>query len=58
MKRLVELAHEYFPEELENHERIARIVDLRDPQHWYPLARLRKRRIIYHGGKRPYLPPW
>eukprot|EP00904_Undaria_pinnatifida_P008122 jgi/Undpi1/443/HiC_scaffold_1.g00439.m1 len=48
--RLVELAQENFPEELENHERIARIVDLRDPQHWYPLARLRKRRIIYHGG--------
>ena len=50
-ERLVELAQEHFPEELENQGRIARIVDLRDPQHWYPLARLRKRRIIYHGGK-------
>lgn len=50
MHRLVELAHEDFPEEMKNSKRTAQITDLRDPHRWYPLARLKKRRIIYHGG--------
>ncbi|CAM9156307.1 unnamed protein product, partial [Sphacelaria rigidula] len=29
---------------------LLRAVDLSDPHEWFPLARLRKRKIIYHGG--------
>lgn len=49
--RLVALAKELFPEEVENARILLRAVDLSDPHEWFPLARLRKRKIIYHGGK-------
>eukprot|EP00752_Nemacystus_decipiens_P012450 g11031.t1 len=48
--RMVRLAQEKFPEEIEVAKKINGIVDLRNPHQSYPLARLRKRRIIYHGG--------
>ncbi|CAM9984594.1 unnamed protein product [Ectocarpus sp. 13 AM-2016] len=48
--RLVELAQESYADEIEATKRVDSIVDLRNPQQGFPLARLRKRRIIYHGG--------
>lgn len=51
--RLVRLAKEKFPEEIEAAKKMNAIVDLRNPHQAYPLARLRKRRIIYHGGGFP-----
>ncbi|CAN0273636.1 unnamed protein product, partial [Ectocarpus sp. 8 AP-2014] len=48
--RLVELAQESYADEIEATKRMDSIVDLRNPQQGFPLARLRKRRIIYHGG--------
>eukprot|EP00903_Cladosiphon_okamuranus_P012800 g11963.t1 len=48
--RLVHLAQAQFPEEIEVTKKMNAIVDLRNPHQAYPLARLRKRRIIYHGG--------
>ncbi|CAM9807445.1 unnamed protein product, partial [Discosporangium mesarthrocarpum] len=29
---------------------LANMSDLREPHLWYPLTRLSKRKIIYHGG--------
>lgn len=51
--RLVRLAKKKFPEEIEVAKKMNAIVDLRNPHQAYPLARLRKRRIIYHGGGFP-----
>ncbi|CAM9514324.1 unnamed protein product, partial [Hapterophycus canaliculatus] len=48
--RLIELAQSSFPEEIEDNKRLDSMVDLRNPHHAFPMARLRKRRIIYHGG--------
>lgn len=49
--RLIKLAQENFADQIELTKRMDDIVDLRNPQHAFPLARLRKRKIIYHGGK-------
>lgn len=35
---------------VESNQLLARISDMRLPHEWYPLARLMKRKIIYHGG--------
>lgn len=48
--RLTALAKDLFPQEVENARILLEAVDLSNPHEWFPLARLRKRKIIYHGG--------
>ncbi|CAM9111780.1 unnamed protein product [Scytosiphon promiscuus] len=48
--RLIELAQSNFHEEMECSRHLDSLVDLRNPHRAFPMARLRKRRIIYHGG--------
>lgn len=48
--RIAQLAEEHFPHEVESARIMFEATDLTNPHEWYPLARLRKRRIIYHGG--------
>lgn len=48
--RIAQLAEEHYPHEVASARIMFEATDLAKPHEWYPLARLRKRRIIYHGG--------
>lgn len=39
-----------FRDSIVSYKALCNISDLRVPHEWFPLARLRKRKIIYHGG--------
>ena len=42
--------HKNYSSELKDYKLIKNLVDLNNPQNWYPQARKLKRKIIYHMG--------
>jgi ATP-dependent RNA helicase SUPV3L1/SUV3 len=47
---IIQLATTQFPDDIVLYKSLLSASDLRVPSEWYPQARLRKRRFIYHGG--------
>lgn len=47
---ILSITHDNFSEDMKLYKSVLSASDLRVPHDWYPAARLRKRRIIYHGG--------
>jgi hypothetical protein len=47
---MLDAASREYADEISSHRILVNHTDLRIPHEWYPLARLTKRKIIYHGG--------
>lgn len=40
----------HFKDSIALHNTLCNMTDLRAPHEWYPMTRMRKRKVIYHGG--------